>query len=173
MIVDEDEDNELIYSCVIRMDDIHTLVLWHLNLSIRRYPIFLHTFVSFSRKDLPVIYFKKNDTAQVADFYDLEEDKKETSNVEMSKTWLRINDMTIESAEKYEMLSKRDPFVFDMTKKIGPTKNEQCKLPVMFFWLNKPIEYTFNKNTGAQISSYIYKCQLFHFITNFKCFNWF
>lgn len=172
MTTEDDEKLEL--ESVIRIDDINTL-------------------------DLPTLYFKLNDKAQVIDYYDddcerTNEDnfnrrrttastimtttaassraEKSGKSMETAKSLLRVNDMTIESAEKYELLSRRTPFTFEMNiKKAAEGEGEEkeaveakrgkseskssirllpCKLPVMFFWLNKPIEFVQHKNTGTK-----------------------
>jgi hypothetical protein len=56
--------------------------------------------------------------------------------------------MTNESAANYELLSRRPPFTFDMNKPKNDSTKPACKLPVMFFWLNKPDEIVHHKNTG-------------------------
>lgn len=162
MTTEDDEKIEL--ESVIRIDDINTL-------------------------DLPTLYFKPNDKAVVVDFYDDTDEndgyaykqiagvsrEKSSQKLETSKSLLRKSDMTFESAEKYELLSRRTPFTFDMDKKkvvedenadvkveeekttkVGLKSESRssfklpCKLPLMFFWLNKPIEYVQHKNTGKK-----------------------
>lgn len=139
MITEDDEKLE--FECVIRIDDINTL-------------------------DLPILYFKTNQEAQIIDFdHEYEDDqeskqRRESKKIETAKSWLRVKDMENESAAKYELLSRRSPFTFDLFK----AKKEQDqsenpsslkssgKLPMMFFWLNKPVESVHHKNTSKKIN---------------------
>lgn len=80
--------------------------------------------------------------------------QKEDPNVvkaETASSWLRTNDMTLESVEKYDMLSKRAPFTFNVCKEKTLSKNvaSVAKLPVIFFWLRKPFTFARHKNTGT------------------------
>lgn len=148
-----EDDDKLTLESVIRIDDINTL-------------------------DLPTLYFKSSEDAQVIDFYDDDSrvDTKRSDSastttrkgsrmkIETAKSWLRVRDMTIESAAKYEVLSRRTPFSFDMAKAkkkeedqaasdTSKSKFDTCKLPVMFFWLNKPVQILHHKNTGFYITN--------------------
>ena len=67
------------------------------------------------------MYYKLNQEAEVIDFYadeknEKRQDSKKPNKSESSKSWMRLNEMTIESAENYELLSRRAPFTFDMFK---------------------------------------------------------
>jgi hypothetical protein len=101
------------------------------------------------------LYYKLEQEAEVIDYYS--EKKKQAEDIEAivkaetAQSWLRMNDMTLESVEKYEILSRRAPFTFNMTTaKANATKSTEnvCKLPVIFFWLRKPFTFTRQKNTG-------------------------
>lgn len=74
--------------------------------------------------------------------------KEERRKSETAKGWARVQEMTNESAANYELLSRRPPFTFDMNKPKNDSTKPACKLPVMFFWLNKPDEIVHHKNTG-------------------------
>lgn len=97
-----------------------------------------------------------NEDAEVIDFYaeknmafQQQNSRKDDSKIETAKNWMCVNDLTIESAETYELLSRRAPFTFDMSKtKSIKSENSVCKLPVMFFWLRKPVTFLNHKNTG-------------------------
>ena len=95
------------------------------------------------------MYYKNTQDAQVIDFYETNE-KKETQ--EQSSSWLRLNELTGESVENYELLSKRSPFMFDVFKSSGSKSGAEsvCKLPLMFFWTRSPIIEKQDKNTGCQ-----------------------
>lgn len=98
-----------------------------------------------------MLYYKANLEADVIDYYDdSDKPKDETNGSETAASWLRINDLTIESIEKYSLMSNRLPFNFDMYKKkdLKSPANFVCKLPVMFFWIRKPFVLTHHKNTG-------------------------
>ena len=128
---DKQEKEPLVAYSNIQMEDIHTL-------------------------DLPILYYKANQEAQVIDFYQ-SENENQNSDVKLTETaasWLRLNDLTIESVEKYNSMSSRQPISFDMfkTKSVKQLGNTPiCKLPVMFFWIRKTTTFAFDKNTGLTI----------------------
>ena len=91
----------------------------------------------------------------------------ESKSPETSSSWLRLNDLTIESVEKYNSMSNRQPITFDMykTKAVKQVGNTPvCKLPVMFFWVRKTTTLVLDKNTGKFSSTSNY------FSTTFKPF---
>lgn len=101
-----------------------------------------------SLKDLPILYYKDTEEAQIVDFYETAPTVKKT-RADPSAGWLRLNDMTTEAVENYELLSKRIPYTFDMYRnKTVKTGHAVCKLPIMFFWVRKPWIFKFDKNTG-------------------------
>lgn len=118
---------------IIQIDDIHTL-------------------------DLPILYYKDEEQAEIIDFCsdqnnNQNEDKQKDNLNETTSAsnWLRINEFTNEAIEKYDMLSKRTPFTFEMYKtKTLKSNDSVCKLPLMFFWLRKPVNSNRHKNTGTQ-----------------------
>jgi hypothetical protein len=125
---DKTEKEPLIAYSNIQMEDIHTL-------------------------DLPILYYKTNQEAQVIDFYQTNNASQngESKSPETSSSWLRLNDLTIESVEKYNSMSSRQPITFDMfkTKAIKQVGNTPvCKLPAMFFWVRKTTSLVLDKNTG-------------------------
>ena len=125
---DKQDTETLVAYSNIQMDDIHTL-------------------------DLPILYYKTNQEAQVVDFYHENETdtKSDNKGPETAATWLRMNDLTIESIEKYNAMTNRQPITFDMfkTKSVKTVGNTPvCKLPVMFFWIRKTISLALDKNTG-------------------------
>lgn len=117
-----DEKDDLVAYSVIQLDDIHTL-------------------------DLPILYKKENNECQVVDFNSEYKEEKSTDTTKL----LVIDEMTEESAEKFDMLSKRVPMSFEMykTKAISST-DVVCKLPLMFFWVRKPSILTLEKNTATK-----------------------
>lgn len=66
------------------------------------------------------MYYKDTEEPQVVDFYEtiapLNGKKNEKAKQDPSAGWLRINDMTQDAVENYELLSKRTPYTFDMFK---------------------------------------------------------
>ena len=132
---DKLEKEPLIAYSNVQMDDIHTL-------------------------DLPILYYKTNQDAQVVDFYEennVDVNAERAKQTETASTWLRMNDLTIESVEKYNAMSSRLPITFDMfktksVKTVGSTAI--CKLPVMFFWVRKTVSLALDKNTGGKIRQY-------------------
>ena len=105
--------------------------------------------------DLPILYYKTNQEAQVIDFYQSSDtiptQIDQGNSPETSSSWLRLNDLTIESVEKYNSMSSRQPITFDMykTKAVTQVGNTPvCKLPVMFFWIRKTTTLALDKNTG-------------------------
>lgn len=93
------------------------------------------------------MYYKDTEEAQVVDFYEAPAPVKKSK--QESSSWLRLNDMSVETIENYELLSKRTPYTFDMFKnKTVKSGHGVCKLPVMFFWVRKPWIFKLDKNTG-------------------------
>ena len=110
--------------------------------------------------DLPILYYKTNQEAQVIDFYQSNDtvQNDDRKSPETSSSWLRLNDLTIESVEKYNSMSSRQPISFDMfktkaIKQVGSTP--VCKLPVMFFWIRKSTTLAMDKNTGFYLFALI------------------
>ena len=94
MKADDKEKEELAGFTNIPIDDIHTL-------------------------DLPILYYKENQEAQVVDFNSQQaaKDKKKADPAKQTgANWLTLEDFKEESVEKYAHLSNRTPINFSVLK---------------------------------------------------------
>ncbi len=81
---------------------------------------------------------------------DIKDDSLSSESFDISN-WLKFGDLTEDSKNIYEMLSKRQPLTFPMHKEMTlKTSNSETigNLPIMLFWARKPIINRFEKNTG-------------------------
>jgi hypothetical protein len=69
-----------------------------------------------------------------------------------SKSLMEVDFLTSESVDMYKLLAKRPPFTFKMYKSpTGKTGDETvCELPVLFFWIRKPPDTVYSKNTNTR-----------------------
>ena len=116
------------------------------------------------------MYYKDTEEAQVVDFYEAAAPVKKSK--QDSSSWLRLNDMSAEAVENYELLSKRTPYTFDMFKnKTVKSGHGVCKLPIMFFWVRKPWIFKLDKNTGLLKSFFQFKNLIHVYIYVFKRYS--
>jgi hypothetical protein len=103
--------------------------------------------------DLPILYYKDTEEAQVVEYYETNKKSEKTKQQDTSaSSWLRMQDMTTDAVDNYEILSKRIPYTFDMFKNKSIRQGHAvCKLPVSFFWIRKPWIFKLDKNTGKKI----------------------
>lgn len=117
-----DETEELLGYTILQLDDVHTL-------------------------DLPILYHKENNEEIMFD--NSQQTENELKNLQSSNL-LDSNELTDESIKKYETLSKRLPFNFDMYKNKNENHDPICRLPLMFFWVRKQNIDSCNKATNTQ-----------------------
>ncbi|CAF0939608.1 unnamed protein product [Brachionus calyciflorus] len=119
-----DEKENILGYTLIQLDDIHTL-------------------------DLPILYQKEENKVEIIEY---ETDDKKLKNNWYDTSKLLNSDNLIEvSVEKYEMLSKRTPMIFEMYRNKAIKSNDiVCKLPLMFFWVRRPSVLMRDKNTSTQ-----------------------
>lgn len=117
-----DENEELLGYAILPLDDVHTL-------------------------DLPILYHKEDKDEIILE--NQSETKTELKNLQSSKL-LDSNELTDESINRYQILSKRSPFTFEMYKNKNEKNDPICKLPLMFFWVRKQKKDNCNKQTNTQ-----------------------
>ena len=67
------------------------------------------------------------------------------------KNLIDLDNLVTESVDMYKMLAKRTPFSFKMFKNSDSKIGEEtvCELPLLFFWIRKPPNTIYSKNTNT------------------------